>query len=179
MTKLRKIAELGEEVLLKKAKPVENIKDADIQELIDEMIATLKHDSGVGIAAPQVFESKRIIIVHSHPNPRYPYAPEFGPEAMINPKITKESKEKEKGWEGCLSIPGYRGLVPRHKKITVEYTDRDGKLKTMEKEDFVARIIQHEVDHLEGRLCFLYWLEDMENLMTEKNWQKMMAKKKK
>jgi len=179
MTKLRKIAELGEKVLLKKAKPVEDIKDADVQELIDEMIATLKHDNGVGIAAPQVFESKRIIIVHSYPNPRYPYAPKFGPEAMINPKITKRSEEKEKGWEGCLSIPGYRGLVLRHKKITVEYTNREEGLETMEAEDFVARVIQHEVDHLEGRLCFLYWLENIEDLATEKNWQKMMAKKKK
>ena len=97
---------------------------------------------------------------------------------MMNPKITKKSEEKEKGWEGCLSIPGYRGLVPRHKKITVEYTNRDGEPKTMEAEDFVARVIQHETDHLEGRMCFLYWLEDIENLMTEKNWQKMMANKK-
>lgn len=179
MTKLLKIAKLGEEVLLKKAKPVENVKDADIQELIDEMIATLKHDNGVGIAAPQVFESKRIIIVYSFPNSRYPHAPEFGPEAMINPKITERSKEEEKGGEACLSIPGLRGLVLRHKKITVEYTNRDGEPKTMKAEDFVARVIQHEVDHLEGRLCFLYWLESLEDLATEKNWQKMMDRKKK
>jgi len=179
MVKLLKIAELGEEVLFRKAKPVKNVKEAGIQELINEMIATLKHDNGVGIAAPQVFQSLRIIIVYSYPNPRYPYAPKFGPEAMINPKITKKSKEKQKGWEGCLSIPGIRGLVPRHKKITVEYTTRDGKLKDMEAKDFVARIIQHEVDHLDGRLCFLFTKESIKDLATEKVWQKIMADNKK
>jgi len=177
MTKLRKIAELGEEVLFKKAKPVKNVKDVDVQELIDEMIVTLKYDNGVGIAAPQIFESKRIIIVHSYPNPRYPNAPKFGPVAMINPNITKKSKEREKDWEGCLSIPGIRGLVPRHKKITVEYTNRNGELKTMETKNFLARIVQHEVDHLNGRLCFLYWLNDEENLATEKVWKKIADKK--
>lgn len=179
MTKLLKIAELGEEVLLKKAKPVKNVKNSDIQELINEMIATLKHDNGVGIAAPQVFQSLRIIIVHSYPNPRYPYAPKFGPVAMINPKITKKSKSKEKGWEGCLSIPGFRGFVPRHKEITVEYTARNGEKKTMKAKDFVARIIQHEVDHLDGRLCFLFTKESIKDLATEKVWQKIMASQKK
>lgn len=178
MAKIRKIATLGERVLLKKAKPVKNVRNADVQKLIDEMIATSEHNNGVGIAAPQIFESKRIIVVHSYSSPRYPYATEFGPEAMINPKIIKKSKEKEKGWEGCLSVPGYRGLVPRHKKITVEYTNRDGKTITMKAEDFVARIIQHEIDHLDGRVCFLYWLDDIENLMTEENWRKMLAEKK-
>lgn len=173
MTKLLKIAELGEDVLLKKAKPVKDVKNPEIQRLIDEMIATLKHDNGVGLAAPQVFESLRIIIVHSYPNPRYPYAPEFGPEVMINPRITKKSKSKEKGWEGCLSIPGFRGLVPRHKEIIVEYAARDGKLKIMKtKHPFVARIIQHEVDHLDGRLCFLFTKESIKDLATEKVWQK-------
>ena len=179
MTKLLKIAELGEKVLFEKAKLVKNVKDADIQELIDEMIATLKHDNGVGIAAPQVFQSLRIIIVYSYPNPRYPYAPKFGPEAMINPKITKKSKKKEKGWEGCLSIPGIRGLVPRHKKITVEYTARNGELKIMKAKDFIARIVQHEVDHLDGRLCFLFAKESIKDLATEKVWQKIMAGNKK
>lgn len=173
-----KIATLGDKILLKKAKSVTNIKDSDVQKLIDEMIATLKNSKGVGIAAPQVFESKRIIIVNSYPNSRYPYAPEFGPEAMINPRIIKKSKKKEKGWEGCLSVPGYRGLVPRHERITVKYTSRDGKTKTMGAEGFIARIIQHEVDHLEGRICFLYWLDDVKNLMTEENWRKMLAEKK-
>jgi len=179
MTKLLKIAELGEKVLFKKAEPVKDVKNPEIQELIDEMISTLKHDNGVGLAAPQVFHSKRIIIVYSFPNPRYPYAPTFGPEAMINPRIINYSKKKEKGWEGCLSIPGYRGLVPRYTEIDMEYLTRTGEKKIMKAKDFVARIIQHEVDHLDGKLCFLYWLEDLENLMTEKNWQKMMANQKK
>ncbi len=143
------------------------------------MIATLKHDNGVGIAAPQVFQSLRIIIVYSYPSPRYPYALEFGPEAMINPKITERSKEKEKGWEGCLSIPGIRGLVSRHRKITVKYTARNGELKTMKAKDFVARIIQHEVDHLDGRLCFLFTKESIKDLVTEKVWQKKITESKK
>lgn len=179
MTKLLKIAEVGEEVLLRKAEPIKDVKNPEIQELIDDMIATLKHDNGVGLAAPQVFHSKRIIIVYSFPNPRYPDAPEFGPIAMINPEITILSEKKEKGYEGCLSIPNYRGSVPRYTEIEVKYLARTGEKKTLKANDFVARIIQHEVDHLEGKLCFLYWLEDLENLMTEKNWQKMMANQKK
>jgi len=177
MTKLLKIAELGEEVLFQKAKLVKDVKDHEIQELIDEMIATLKHDNGVGLAAPQVFQSLRIIIVWSYPNPRYPDAPEFGPVAMINPEITILSEEKEKGGEGCLSIPGIRGQVFRYKSIKVNFITRKGAKQEMTSNGFVARIIQHEVDHLDGKLCFLFAKEDIKDLTTEKIWQKQMTEK--
>jgi len=178
MAILRKIAEIGEEVLVKKAKLVKNIKDDSIRELIDDMIATLKDSNGVGLAAPQVYESKRIIIVHSFPNPRYPYAPDFGPEVMINPEITKESTETEKDWEGCLSIPGMRALITRSKEITVEYLTREGIEKTKTFEGFVARIIQHEGDHLEGRLCIMDAVESTRDLASEKMFQKKIANRK-
>ena len=178
MTILRKIAEIGEEVLIQKAKRVKNVKDSSIQGLIDDMIATLKDANGVGLAAPQVYESKQIIIVHSFPNPRYPYAPKFGPEAMINLKITKKSNKREKDWEGCLSIPGMRALIPRSKEITVEYLTRKGVAKTKNLKDFVARIVQHEVDHLEGRLCIMDAVESTKDLASEKMFQKKIANRK-
>ncbi|MCX6764346.1 MAG: peptide deformylase [Candidatus Nealsonbacteria bacterium] len=177
MVKLLKIAELGEEVLFRKAKPVKDVNDLEIQELIDDMIATLKHDNGVGLAAPQVFQSLRIIIVWSYPNPRYPDAPEFGPIAIINPEITVLSEEKEKGWEGCLSIPGIRGQVSRYKSIKVNFITRKGARQEATFNGFVARIIQHEEDHLNGKLCFLNVNEDIKDLATDKIWQKQMTEK--
>jgi len=172
MVEILKIATLGDEVLLKEAKSVIDARDSDIQELVNQMIATLNKSGGVGLAAPQVFESKEIIIVHSFKTPNYPDAPDFGPETMINPKITKRLEETEKSWEGCLSVPGYRGLVPRYKEIKVEYTDKEGKKKIFEAKDFIARIIQHETDHLKG-ILYLQRLERMEDLVTIENYQRI------
>lgn len=174
-TKLLQIAELGNPVLRKKAKTVLNIKSKEVQNLIDDMIATVMEVDGVGIAAPQVYESKQIFIMASHPNPRYPTAPEMKPTAIINPKILKLSKAKEKAWEGCLSITGIRGDVPRSKTIKVEYTSRQGKKVKVELSDFLARIFQHEFDHLQG-IMFIDRVEISKDLMSEKEWQKMIKK---
>ncbi|MCZ6555911.1 MAG: peptide deformylase, partial [Candidatus Dadabacteria bacterium] len=117
MEKILEIAELGHPILREMAAQVKNLEDEEIQNFIDNLIATAIEANGVGIAAPQVYESKRIFIISSRPNERYPNAPEMEPTAIINPEILSFSKEKEKDWEGCLSIPGIRGLVPRHKSI--------------------------------------------------------------
>lgn len=173
--KLLKVAELGHEVLRKKATPVttEEIATQEFQNLLDDMIATLKDSSGVGIAAPQIYESKRVMIIHSFPSPRYPTAPEFGSDALINPKIVKKSSNKVKGWEGCLSFPGIRGFVPRFESIEIEYTDRYGKKQSKKFKDFIARIFQHEHDHLEG-IVFLDRIKG-KDIITEKEFLKLIA----
>ncbi|HLP88018.1 MAG TPA: peptide deformylase [Nostocaceae cyanobacterium] len=171
------IIQLGNPILRQKAAMVENIPDPEIQQLIDDLITTVAQANGVGIAAPQIALSERIFIVASRPNPRYPNAPEMPPTAMINPKIIAHSPEVVKGWEGCLSVPGVRGLVPRYQTIKIEYSDRFGQLQQQELTDFVARIFQHEYDHLEG-LVFLDRVESQQDLITEEEYQKMLANQK-
>lgn len=174
MTALLEIIQLGDPLLRAKAKAVENIQDWRIQKLIDDLITTVKQANGVGIAAPQVAASDRLFIIASRPNPRYPNAPEMEPTPMINPKILAKSTETIDGWEGCLSIPGIRGLVPRSQVIEVEYTDRNGKLQKQELTDFVARIFQHEYDHLDG-IVFLDRLKSTGDIVTEHEYQKRIV----
>ncbi len=176
MAELLSIIQLGNPILRHKASLVENIQDDHIQTLIDDLIATVAQANGVGIAAPQVAESYRVMIVASRPNPRYPHAPEMEPTAMINPKIMAHSTEVVKGWEGCLSIPGIRGLVPRYETIEVEYTDRNGNLQKQVLTDFVARIFQHEYDHFDG-IVFLDRLENNQDLITEEEYKKLIVNK--
>jgi peptide deformylase len=167
------VIELSNPILRQKASFVENIHHQRIQKLIDNLMATVAKANGVGIAAPQVTESSRLFIVASRPNPRYPNAPEMEPTAMINPSILAHSTEVVKGWEGCLSIPGIRGLVPRYETIEVEYIDRNGKPQKQEFTDFGARIFQHEHDHLDG-IVFLDRLESTVDIITEQEYQKLV-----
>ncbi len=177
MGKLLQIVQLGHSILRQKAKTVTNIKDRQIQVLIDDLIATVMDVEGVGIAAPQVYQSVKVFIVASHPNPRYPNAPKMEPTAMINPKLLRYNKVKHKDWEGCLSIPGIRGLIPRYTTVKFEYTDRTGKLvRTEYANDFLARIFQHELDHLKGTV-FLDRLESNKDIITEKEYQRLVSTK--
>ncbi len=166
------IAQLGNPILRRKALFVEDIHCETIQKLIDDLLITVADANGVGIAAPQVAVGYRVFIVASRPNLRYPHAPLMEPTAMINPRIVAYSEEIVKDWEGCLSIPGIRGLVPRYKTIEVEYTDRYGKLQNQELTDFVARIFQHEYDHFEG-LVFLDRVESSFDLVTEQEYHNL------
>lgn len=176
---LLQISQLGHKILRQKARPVnkKSIKSGRIQELIGSLVFTLKDANGVGIAAPQVYQSLRIFIVASAPNARYPKAPEMKPTPVINPKIIFKSKEIIKDWEGCLSIPGIRGLVPRHKLIETEYFNEKGGLVKKTFKDFVARIFQHEYDHLDG-IVYLDRLESSKDIIAEKEYMKRIAKKK-
>lgn len=174
MSEILEIIQLGDPVLRAKAQLVENVKSQRIQKLIDNLIATVKQANGVGIAAPQVQMSDRLFIIASRPNPRYPNAPQMEPTAMINPRILAQSTDLVKGWEGCLSIPGIRGLVPRYQAIEVEYTTRDGKLQKQELTDFIARIFQHECDHLDG-IVFLDRLESTQDIVTEQQYQRIVG----
>ena len=169
------IIQLGHPTLRKVAKPVKNILSKETQQLINNMLHTVKVAGGVGIAAPQINISKRLFIVCSKPNSRYPNAPLMEPSAIINPVIVTKSNDKENDWEGCLSVPSLRGLVPRHKRITVEYFDRDNNKQTKEFTDFVARIFQHEIDHLDG-LTFVDRVESPTDLFSEAEWFSQFCK---
>ena len=173
MQGILEIAELGNDILRRKALDVENLDDQYIQSLIDGLIETAKYINGVGIAAPQVSESLRIFIMSSHPNPRYPNAPDMEPTEVINPRIVSYSKAMKKDWEGCLSIPGIRGYVPRHRSIDVKYLDRNGIEILATYEDFIARIFQHEYDHLDG-ILFLDRLDSIRDIITDKEYAKLM-----
>ncbi len=166
---LRQIAQLGQPVLRKAALKVDNPADPAIQALIDDLLVTVAEVFGVGIAAPQVYEPLAVFIVASRPNPRYPHAPEMEPTVMINPEILWRSEELEKGWEGCLSVPGLRALVPRHKRIGVRYLSRTGETVEAEYEGFLARVFQHEFDHLQGKV-FVDRLETTLDLVTEREY---------
>jgi peptide deformylase len=174
MTESLQIAQLGNPILRQQAQLVDNVRDERIQKLIDALRVTAAASNGVGIAAPQVSESYRLFIVASRPNARYPNAPLMEPTAMINPQIIAHSTERVKGWEGCLSLPGIRGLVPRYQAIEVEYITRDGQLHQQELTDFVARIFQHEYDHLDG-IVFLDRVESTHDLMTEQEYQQRIV----
>lgn len=173
MTQSLDIAQLGNPILRQSAQLVEKITDESIQQLIDSLIETAKSVNGVGIAAPQVSQSRRLFIVASRPNPRYPDAPVMEPIAMINPRIVAHSSEVVKDWEGCLSIPGIRGLVPRYQTIEIEYSDRTGNLQRQQLTNFVARIFQHELDHLDG-IVFLDRVEATLDLFTEQEYQRLV-----
>ncbi|MEN8260310.1 MAG: peptide deformylase [Pseudomonadota bacterium] len=172
--KLRQIAQLGHEILRRKAAAVTAIRSREIRSLIDDMLETLRDSNGVGIAAPQIYEPYRIVIVASKPSPRYPTAPEMAPLVMINPSIESVSGERVKDWEGCLSIPGIRALIPRHRQIRVIYTDTHAIEQEIEISDFIARIFQHEFDHLEG-VVFLDRVENTRDIVSEKEYFKRIA----
>lgn len=168
------IAQLGHAVLRARAVEVEDILSDECQQLINTMMLAVSEAGGVGIAAPQIYHSKRIFIMCSKPNTRYPQAPLMAPTAIINPEILHYSDEKVKDWEGCLSVPSMRGLVPRYKQITVRYLDQQGHVRQETLTGFIARIFQHELDHLNG-LTFIDQLESMQDLISESEWYRQFA----
>jgi peptide deformylase len=158
---LRKIARLGHPVLLARASPVEDPRQAEIRRLIDDMVETMQDAPGVGLAAPQVHESLRIIIALEAAGPdRLP------PLVLVNPELMPMDEEQEEGFEGCLSIPGLRGLVPRWRRVAWRAMDRNGEPIEGIAEGFFARVLQHEVDHLDG-LLYPMRMTDMRQLAFE------------
>jgi peptide deformylase len=159
-----KVGRLGHPVLRKIAAPVSlrEIQSPGFQKFIDDMIETMKEYDGVGLAADQVHESKQIAVVEVAENSRYPNKPKVPLTVLINPTITPLSEEMEEDWEGCLSIPELRGRVPRYRTIRVQALDRNGKNLEFIAADFHARVIQHEWDHLNGKV----YLDRMGDLST-------------
>ena len=148
---IRDILKMGNPDLLKVSEPVDFEKD-DLTTLIKDMKETMKANDGAGLAAPQIGVFKRLVIFGFDTNDRYPEADSVPFTVLINPIITPLSDEKENGWEGCLSVPGLRGVVPRFTHIKYEGYDAKGNKIEREAEDFHARVVQHECDHLDGIL---------------------------
>ncbi len=165
---------LGDPRLRQPSLPVSDLGDPQLQHLIDAMLTAVVAHNGVGIAAPQLAHPARVLVVASRPNLRYPEAPQMDPTVVINPKILGYDDQREKGWEGCLSVPGQRGQVHRYREIEVEYLDRQGQQWRQVWQGFVARIFQHEYDHLEGQL-FVDHLESESDLMSEAAYQAITA----
>ena len=148
---IRDILKMGNPDLLKVSETVDFEKD-DLTTLIEDMKETMKTNDGAGLAAPQIGVFKRLVIFGFDTNDRYPEADSVPFTVLINPIITPLSDNKENGWEGCLSVPGLRGVVPRYSHIKYEGFDVDGKKFEREVSDFHARVVQHECDHLDGIL---------------------------
>ena len=148
---IRDILKMGNPDLLKVSEPVDFEKD-DLTTLIEDMKETMKANDGAGLAAPQIGVFKRLVIFGFDTNDRYPEADSVPFTVLINPTITPLSDEQENGWEGCLSVPGLRGVVPRYTHIKYEGYDAEGNKIEREVEDFHARVVQHECDHLDGIL---------------------------
>jgi len=148
---IRDILKMGNPHLLKVSEPVDFEKD-DLTSLIEDMKETMKANDGAGLAAPQIGVFKRLVIFGFDTNDRYPEADSVPFTVLINPIITPLSDEQENGWEGCLSVPGLRGVVPRFTHIKYEGYDAEGNKLEREVEYFHARVVQHECDHLDGIL---------------------------
>ena len=150
---LREILKMGDARLLRVAQTVKRFDTPELHALIADMQDTMREANGAGLAAPQIGVDLQLVIFGSDaPNPRYPEAPVVPRTVLINPVITPLSAEEEEGWEGCLSVPGLRAVVPRWKRIRYTGFDEKGARIDREVEGFHARVVQHECDHLEGKL---------------------------
>ena len=159
-----KVARLGHPVLRRIAEPVspEAILAPEIQQLIEDMLETMDDHDGAGLAAPQVHVSRRVVVYGVSANPRYPDADEVPLTVLVNPVITPVGDEQEEDWEGCLSVPDLRGLVPRYTKLRVRALSHEGRELDFVASGFHARVIQHEFDHLNGKV----YLDRMPDLST-------------
>ena len=149
---VRKLLRMGDELLYNKSSSVDDIHSTRVQDLIDDLIDTMRHYGGAGIAAPQIGCFLRIFVIEVDQLERYPDVEAIPLTVLINPEYETLTERQEEGWEGCLSIPGYQGLVPRYTDIRYRGFARDGQLLEREVSGFHARAIQHENDHLDGIL---------------------------
>ena len=149
---IREILKMGHPTLLEVAKPVEKFNTPELDSIIEDMIDTMKENDGAGLAAPQIGLGMQLVIFGFDSNERYPEADQVPFTVLINPVITPIGNEEEDGWEGCLSVPGLMGVVPRFKKIRYQGKDQHGTARDREVDGFHARVVQHECDHLIGKL---------------------------
>jgi len=148
---VRPILKMGEPLLRQVALPVSRF-DAQLAALVADMDDTMRHLSGAGIAAPQIGVGARVVIFELQDNPRYPHISPVPYTVLVNPTLTALTQEESEGWEGCLSVPGMRGLVPRITRVRYQGFDLNGAPIDRTVEGFHARVVQHEVDHLDGIL---------------------------
>jgi peptide deformylase len=149
---IREVLKMGDRRLLEKSHPVEAFGTAELRELVADMRDTMAHLNGAGLAAPQIGVPLRLMIFGVTRNPRYPDAEEVPDTVLVNPVITPIGEELEEAWEGCLSVPGMRGVVPRFKRLHYRGFDESGNPIDRSVEGFHARVVQHECDHLDGIL---------------------------
>jgi peptide deformylase len=149
---IREVLRMGDPRLWQRSLPVERFGTPELHALLADMRDTMAHLSGAGLAAPQIAVPLRVVIFGVTENPRYPGIDPVPDTVLINPVLTPLSDEMEEGWEGCLSVPGMRGWVPRYARLKYSGYDENGKRFVREVSGFHARVVQHECDHLEGVL---------------------------
>jgi peptide deformylase len=149
---VRDVLRMGHPVLREKSRPVENVGTPELRALVQDMKDTMKAQNGAGLAAPQIGVGQRVVIFGVDHNPRYPDAEAVPFTVLVNPKLTMLTREVENDWEGCLSVPGMRGVVPRYTRLRYTGTDEEGNPIDRVAEGFHARVVQHECDHLDGIL---------------------------
>ena len=149
---VRAILKMGDTRLLRQAEPVTEFATKELQALIEDMFDTMHAANGAGLAAPQIGVNLQLVIFGFGQNPRYPDAPAVPETVLLNPRLTPLSDEMEDGWEGCLSVPGLRGMVPRWSRLRYEGVDQYGQSIVRDVDGFHARVVQHECDHLAGVL---------------------------
>jgi peptide deformylase len=150
---IREILKMGDPRLLRVAQPVRAFGTRELQALVADMEDTMKAANGAGLAAPQIGVDLQLVIFGTDaPNPRYPDAPPVPRTILVNPVVTPLGTEEEEDWEGCLSVPGLRAVVPRWRRVRYTGFDAQGRPIAREAEGFHARVVQHECDHLVGKL---------------------------
>jgi peptide deformylase len=174
------VAKLGNPILRQVAKQV-SIKELSeqnsaLQVFIDDMIDTMREEGGVGLAAPQVNRSMQIVVLEYENNERYPGEPNIPLTVLINPILSDYSEEKVLGWESCLSLVDFRGLVPRSTSVTLKAFNRKGEKIEKQVAGFEAVVLQHEIDHLHGKV-FLDRMEDLTKLAYLEEFEKFWVKK--
>ena len=157
---VRLVLRLGDPRLREVAAPVSEFDTPELHELVRDMIDTMEAADGAGLAAVQIGVPRRVVIFGVDANPRYPHAEPVPFTVLVNPEITPLGEERESGWEGCLSVPGMRGVAPRHARIRYRGRDVFGKPIDRTVEGFHARVVQHECDHLDG-ILYPQRIEDM------------------
>lgn len=163
---VRTVLKMGDPRLYRKAEPVETFDTPELERLIADMFDTMAAYNGAGLAAPQIGVSQRVVIFGVDRNPRYPQAEEVPMTVLINPVVHLLGSELEEGWEGCLSVPGMRGLVTRFKELRYTGFDQHGAPIDRTVSGFHARVVQHECDHLDG-ILYPMRLKDMRLLGFE------------
>jgi peptide deformylase len=149
---IREVLRMGDPQLWQKSQPVARFNTEELDGLLQDMRDTMAHLNGAGLAAPQIGVLLRVVIFGVKANPRYPDVEEVPDTVLINPQITPLSEQIEEGWEGCLSVPGMRGWVPRWQQLRYTGFDEKGNFFQREVQGFHARVVQHECDHLDGIL---------------------------
>jgi peptide deformylase len=149
---IREVLRMGDSRLLRIARPVADFVGAELRELLADMRDTMAHLDGAGLAAPQIGVDLRVVIFGFDANPRYPEAGAVPFTVLINPELVPLGTAVDEDWEGCLSVPGMRGLVPRYSALRYSGFDEQGRRFEREVDGFHARVVQHECDHLDGIL---------------------------